>query len=570
MLDLKKVLLLFLHVSLWATTADHILFNRIVVTPTKGEMVEIINPTNEAVDLSDYYLTDAVKQSAGKYYYNLPSGTDFWSNSVSDFIARFPSGLNIQGGDTLIISMHTDSLFNEQYGFQPDLSLFEDMENAIEGEGTISYGDNFNEWDLLGNSAEVLILFYWDGISSMVQDVDYFLWGNTTHAVDKTGIQSYQNDTPIENQVFLQSHDDGFSYSRIDTDETDEMSSGGNGLTGHDETSENLGTSWLVSLYPEPEDLSIADLLDNLSEYVGQTVEIDGVVTVPAGKLRTSFTEAFLQDESGKGIILYQSSLDTSFHRGDSVMVTAEVDEFDGKPELIYSNIEILKENVDIPTVELSIEEFNTLEYNYTYVNIWGKITERSDPSGSNAGANITIQDETGEQSIVRIWNSTGVLFNDEFVLVNLTLDSLLQIGTLIEVSGIGGSYSGTSQIQPAYASDIIEKLEGTPGDFEIYLRVEPYPFVPQLGEKINYEYSFPDDARIKLRVFDISGRHITTLYDEYRGISFYKQSSWDGRDELNRVVPPGVYLMHLEITDTKTGKLNIDTAPVVIGVVGR
>ena len=76
-----------------------------------------------------------------------------------------------------------------------------------------------------------------------------------------------------------------------------------------------------------PEDLNIANLLADLDSYVGQIIEIDGVVTVPAGRLRTNFTEAFLQDESGKGIILYSSELDTSFTRGDSVLVTAEVDE---------------------------------------------------------------------------------------------------------------------------------------------------------------------------------------------------------------------------------------------------
>ncbi|MEO2044124.1 MAG: hypothetical protein ABGX43_05945, partial [Nitrospinaceae bacterium] len=340
-------------------------------------------------------------------------------------------------------------------------------------------------------------------------------------------------------------------------------------ITGLSETT-NL-FSLTISEPPEPpEELTIADLVNNIDDYVGEQIEIDGVVTVPAGKLRTTFTEAFLQDESGKGIILYNSSLDTSFHRGDSVIVTAEVDEFDGKPELIYSNIQILKGNAKIPTVELSISEFNTLEYDYTFVKIWGKITERSDPYGTNAGANITIQDESGEQSIVRIWASTGVLHNDSFELVNESLDSLLQVGTMIEVSGIGGSYSGTSQLQPAYASDIYEKLEGTSGDFKIYLKVAPYPFVPQLGEQINFEYSFPDDARIKLRVFDATGRYVTTLYDEYRGISFYKETSWNGRDALNRVLPPGVYIMHLEVTDTKTGTLNTDTAPVVIGVIGR
>jgi DNA/RNA endonuclease YhcR with UshA esterase domain len=316
----------------------------------------------------------------------------------------------------------------------------------------------------------------------------------------------------------------------------------------------------------EPEDLSIADLLADLSNYVGEIVEIDGVVTVSAGKLRTSFTEAFLQDESGKGIILYNSSLDTSFHRGDSVMVTAEVDEFDGRPELIYSDIQILMENVELPTVEISIAEFNTLEYSYTFVKLWGKITSRSNPSGTNTGANIDIQDETGEVTTMRIWNTTNVLYNEDFELINLELDSLLQVGNEIEVLGIGGDYNGASQVQPAYAEDISEKQEGEVGDYSITLEVSPFPFVPQFGEVINYTYSFPDDARIKLRVFDVSGRHITTLFDEFRSISFYKESEWDGRNELNEIVGPGVYLMYLEVTDRSSGNTSTAVAPVVIG----
>ena len=91
----------------------------------------------------------------------------------------------------------------------------------------------------------------------------------------------------------------------------------------------------------------------------------------------------------------------------------------------------------------------------------------------------------------------------------------------VIEVSGIGGEYSGASQIQPAYASDIVEKLEGQTGSFSASLSVSPHPFVPQLGEVIKYSYSFPSDARIKLRVFDIAGRFITTLYDNSQRSSF-------------------------------------------------
>ena len=96
-------------------------------------------------------------------------------------------------------------------------------------------------------------------------------------------------------------------------------------------------------------------------------------------------------------------------------------------------------------------------------------------------------------------------------------------------------------------------------------MSVSPYPFVPQIGEVIKYSYSFPSDARIKLRVFDTAGRLITTLYDEYRGISFYKEASWNGRDNLNRLVPSGAYLIHLDIFDAVTGKSYQKIAPIVI-----
>ena len=140
-----------------------------------------------------------------------------------------------------------------------------------------------------------------------------------------------------------------------------------------------------------------------------------------------------------------------------------------------------------------------------------------------------------------------------------------MQIGNLVEIAGIGGEYSGASQLQPAYKSDINEKLEGQVGDYTANLSVSPYPFVPQLGEVIDYSYSFPSDARIKLRVFDTSGRLITTLYDEYRGISFYNEASWNGRDNLNRLVPSGTYIIHLDVVDALTGKSFQKMAPVVI-----
>jgi len=640
---------------------DHVIISEIVLVPTEGEYIKLENPTSQAIDLSDYYITDATDTGGGNYYYNLPSGSNYWSGSGTDFIVRFPAGFTIDAGGEVVLAIGSDSDYQGQYGSQPDLSLKDDMLPAVTGETTVGAADFF-----LANDEETLVLFTWDGSASTVRDVDYLLWGGTTYAVDKSGVSGYASDTPVAQQEFMPNHVGGEKLQRVGGEGT-EAQSGGNGVTGHDETSENLSGTWQVvsvgntkpaisniALTPAdpkvgdsltvsaqvtddgsvasvelvysfdsgtnqtksmplitgstyrtgispfqsagtlnyyiraaddtglrdsssirsveiaeaPQELTIAEIVENMAEYDGEIVTIDGVVTAPAGKLRTTFTEGFLQDESGKGIILYNASLDTSFHRGDSVEVTGEIDEFDGKPELIYSSITVLKQNAALPVVELNIEEFNSLEYNYTFVSLWGKITARQDLSGP--GSNITIEDPTGANTIVRIWNSTEILYDENENLVNHTMDSLLQVGNLIDVSGIGSEYSGQSQIQPIFPSDISEHQEGEVGNYQAKLNVAPYPFVPQLGEQIKFDFSFPANSRIKLRIYDTSGRYVTSLYDEYRGLSFYIESAWDGRNEVNELVPPGVYIMHLEVTDINTGDLSTDTAPVVIGVYGK
>ena len=585
--------LLFLFSGLVFGQADHLVFSEVVLTPSDGEYVQITNPTANDIDMSDYYLTDATDGS-GNAYYNLPSGSGYWSGSGFDFICRFPAGYSLAAGTSMKVSLRDNESYVNTYGESADLSLNEDLLDAIDGSSTKGNAST----PKLDNTSETLVLFYWDGTSATVKDVDYLLWGGNSYGIDKSAVTGYQSDTPVSSQSFMAVHATNEKLIRAENaGEGSESQSSGNGITGHDETSEPLSDTWItaslisskpditglslspgspttedilsfevtvtddegvaavllkyefqsedisvpmseistsvytaqigplgvsgsliysviaedisglkdstskvaVSISEPPEDMNIASLLDDLDSFIGQTIEIDGVVTVPAGRLRTNFTEAFLQDESGRGIILYNSQLDTSFTRGDSVLVVAEVDDFDGKPELIYSSITVLKQNASIPVEEISISEFNTLRYGYTFVQIWGKIISRSDPFGTNTGANISIQDASGEVTTVRIWNSTNILFNEDMQLINNELDSLMQVGNVVQVSGIGGEYSGASQIQPAYASDIIEKLEGQTGNFDATLSVSPHPFIPQIGEVIKYSYSFPSDARIKL-----------------------------------------------------------------------
>ena len=109
----------------------------------------------------------------------------------------------------------------------------------------------------LSNSGEVVILYTWDGASDLVQDIDYALWGDAAEAVDKTGVSvdgpdgdavasAYLADTAIGVQDVISggSHASGDSFQRIDFDEGVEIQGGGNGVTGSDETSEDLSVTW--------------------------------------------------------------------------------------------------------------------------------------------------------------------------------------------------------------------------------------------------------------------------------------------------------------------------------------
>lgn len=88
-------------------------------------------------------------------------------------------------------------------------------------------------------------------------DLDYVIWGNTTYAVDKTGVSmdgpdaytattTYLADTAIVSQTVVATgaHANGKSWQRKDMSEGAEIKFGGNGAAGHNETSEDLNNTF--------------------------------------------------------------------------------------------------------------------------------------------------------------------------------------------------------------------------------------------------------------------------------------------------------------------------------------
>lgn len=235
--------------SVGATT--HVVLSEVAAAPAAAEFIEIYNPTSAAVDLTNYYVADRAD------YYSIVTGTV--GAVSSDFIARFPAGATIQPGQFQTIALHGTSMFQSTYLMAPTYELngdspaVPDMLPAVAG----SLGSALT----LTDTGEPVILFYWDQASDLVKDVDYVYYGATSTAnpaVDKTGITvdgpdtgttgtMFAPDTASASQSLIAAPGSGGSVHRCNFAEGTEARTGGNGIGGHNETSENNGATWKVN-----------------------------------------------------------------------------------------------------------------------------------------------------------------------------------------------------------------------------------------------------------------------------------------------------------------------------------
>jgi hypothetical protein len=77
-----------------------------------------------------------------------------------------------------------------------------------------------------------------------------------------------------------------------------------------------------------------------------------------------------------------------------------------------------------------------------------------------------------------------------------------------------------------------------------------PNPFNPET----NIEYQVPENAQVRLVVYNLLGQRVRTLVDETRSAGLYR-AVWDGRDEWGSQAASGVYFCRLETdsyADTK------------------
>ncbi len=261
---------------------DHILITEFAVSPTDGEFLEIHNPTANAVDLTHYFLSDLHwSGDAISSYWRVTDGALVMTDAARfDFLAQFPAGTSIASGQTIVISFGDDAAFSSFWStgarvVKPDFELIQDGE--FDGVPDMyDPGPDLIGMPYIGSAAglsngrDTINLFRWDGISDLVEDIDMVQWSDATNTFstvspNKTGVSvdgpdadddasTYLPDTAPQGQDLASTatpaHEFGATVSRIDFEEGTETQTGGNGILGHDETSENYSDTWMPSTEP--------------------------------------------------------------------------------------------------------------------------------------------------------------------------------------------------------------------------------------------------------------------------------------------------------------------------------
>lgn len=389
-----------------------LLISEITVTPTAGEFIEIYNPNTTSVDLTHVYITDATFAGSNTYYYNIVTGANAGGGTFGDFLARFPDGASILPGEYQTISLAGSEDYVTTYGTIPTYELYEDSSSAdaipdmLEGiAGSINNQGGFT------NGGEVAILFYWDGVSDLVTDLDYVVWGDKAEAVDKTGVSidgpdldadtsTYQNDTPIADQdvVATLSHLGGDSFQRRDLNEGLEIISNGNGSGGADETSEDLSNTWCASPVtagtvnvcgPVITELSFIHEVQGsglVAAMAGATVRVQAVV-VGDYQAEDQLKGFFIQEEdadadtdtmTSEGIFVYCDSCATEVSVGDAVEVTGLAVDFFGMTQIDVTGGGIVtlltSENVLPTPASISLPATTGTDEEGTFENVEGML----------------------------------------------------------------------------------------------------------------------------------------------------------------------------------------------------
>ena len=267
---------------------------------------------------------------------------------------------------------------------------------------------------------------------------------------------------------------------------------------------------------------AIADLYSSQSS--NEIVTIKGVITIGGGGLLyPTQTKAYIQDQSGRGLQIFDYELIDGIDRGDEIEIVGYTGYYNTTYQIKDFEYRELSSGNALPDpIVVSPSEANSSEYEGTWISVVGNVTAVTPVS--TTGTNLTIDDVTS----VMVWNSTGIDVSS-FV-----------VGYRGQFIGAGSQYNDQYQLLVGYQSDITTVV-GVNDDILVAERFElitayPNPFNPTT--KISFAIDSPSD--IQLDIYDVNGKLIDTI------LKGYYQPGINGIEWNASEFASGMYFVHL------------------------
>jgi hypothetical protein len=118
------------------------------------------------------------------------------------------------------------------------------------------------------------------------------------------------------------------------------------------------------------------------------------------------------------------------------------------------------------------------------------------------------------------------------------------------------GDYGEAESFASNYDSGSIEDLTGTDDD---HLVIPEHFFISQnypnpFNPVTTISYGLPDDADVRIEIYNILGQNVRTLADEHQAAG-YRAVIWDGNDDSGNQVSSGIYFYRIEAGDFHASK---------------
>jgi hypothetical protein len=266
------------------------------------------------------------------------------------------------------------------------------------------------------------------------------------------------------------------------------------------------------------------------SQCVGEQVTVAGIVSTPT----TAFGgEYFVQARPGgqwNGIYVYQFT--NTFVAGDSAVVSGIIQEYYGMTEFVgidyQKRIPILAPvkiktvtPADIETGSANAESYEGAMVQLDSVDVFSLFDIHGE---------FTVGEGTDS-----VWIGTHGVYT-----------YTPGIGSVLTVKGPLDFAYGFHKIQPRDDADIVVVTACPAGIEPGELALNLYPNHPNpFGVETSLRFSIPSRTHVSLAVYDVSGRLVSSVYEQVLDAGEY-HAKWNGEDTFGARVSPGVYFVKL------------------------